>query len=208
MAAIEAGGAGGRKPPKRASKEDVPSRAAPTPLAAASRRGAGGDPPPPCVHGGGGPPAGRSQNAPDSAPWGGFAGAETDGGVPPRPALAGVPAAGRRRGGAALGGSIGRRCGGRSPPGGPRCSAPPAEYRRDPPPLRAWPSAPYPPPPGRDPRFGRPSGATGGPLGPSRPGTAAGLAPARVQVPRKRRAPFSRPGVRGVPLRNNLLSPA
>ena len=208
MAAAQGGGAGGRRPPKNATKEMVPLRAAPTPLAAASRRGAGGKPPPPCVHGGGEPPAGRSQNAPDSGPWGAVAGAETDGGVPPRPALAGVPAAGRRRGDAALGGSTGRRCGGRSPPGGPGCPAPPAEYRRVPPPLRAWPSAPYPPPPGRDPRFGRPSGATGGPLGPSRPGTAAGLAPARVQVPRKWKTIVPPARVRGVPLRNNLLSPA
>jgi len=56
--------------------------------------------------------------------------------------------------------------------------------------------------------FGRPSGATGGPLGPSRPSTAAGLAPARVQVPHIWKTIVSPARVRGVPLRNNLLSPA
>ena len=156
MAAAEAGGAGGRRPPKNAIKEMVPLRAAPTPLAAASRRGAGGDPPPPCVHGGGGPPAGRSQTAPDSAPWGGVAGAEADGGVPPRPPC--------RRGGRPLGtplstaarsaGSVAgrppsdrgappwaapsdRAWPGRRPPGGLAARPPRPEYRAGPPRARS-----------------------------------------------------------------------
>jgi len=122
----------------------------------------------------------------------------------PRPALAGVPAAGRRRGPPPLGGSGGPPPRRPPVPRGAGLPGPPAGVPAGPPTAQGPALRPSASNKVGDTHFLRPSGAAGGPLGPSRPNTAAGLAPARVQVPRKPPAPFQRPGVRGVPLPKNL----
>jgi hypothetical protein len=195
----------------------MPPHAAPTPFAAASRRGCGGKPPrmrrqaAPAVSTRRGRAAAREvPERPRLQPLVAVAGAETDGGVPPRPALAGVRAAGRRR---------------RAPlstaarSAGSAAGRPPADRGAPPwaaPSDRAWPGRR---PPGRlaarRPRrstggspSARPWASPGGRCGRSRPTRLRrgppGSPASRVQVPRKPRAPFN--GPRGKSCKPHLTS--
>lgn len=160
--------------------------------------------PPRRVRRGAWPPERGSQNAPDPAPWGGVAGAEADGGVPPRPPCR---RGGRRRGKplstaarsdrlcrrppargpgeAALGGSVGPALGRPPAPGAAGCPPPPPGV------PGGSPSAPS---------AGRPAARAGGRGRVRPPGAPAG----RVQVPRKLPAPIQRPRGAGVPSQKNL----
>jgi len=160
--------------------------------------------PPRRVRRGAWPPERVSQRRPPLSRLGSFGGPESVGGVPPRPPCrrGGRPRTPplstaappdrlcRRPSGVRTGGRraarLGRTASTRPPaPGGPRCSAPP-------------PGVPVGSPPGS---LCRSPAARGGCRGRVRPPESP---PLRNQVPRKRRAPFNAPGVRGVPLQKNL----